>query len=175
MLTLSVLRRAAAWLVTCSLDSLQIRALGDKSLKEARIDRGPWDDIEVICVPGTMSEEREKAWEPIPKTRLHERNLTHLSCGGLSRSGHSLSGLDPILGESPFRESPMLLSPSLLSPILLSPVLLSPILQSPQQSMSPPPKHTVPCPSTNQEQGLSRVRAVGRAWHPHRRLYDQSS
>ncbi|KAG9206296.1 hypothetical protein G6514_005021 [Epicoccum nigrum] len=26
----------------------QIRALGDKSLKEARIDRGPWDDIEII-------------------------------------------------------------------------------------------------------------------------------
>jgi hypothetical protein len=26
----------------------QIRALGDKSLKEARIDRGPWDDIKII-------------------------------------------------------------------------------------------------------------------------------
>ena len=33
----------------------QIRALGDKSLKEARIDRGPWDDIEIIYVPGTVS------------------------------------------------------------------------------------------------------------------------
>jgi hypothetical protein len=33
----------------------QIRALGDKPLKEARIDRGPWDDIEIIYVPGTVS------------------------------------------------------------------------------------------------------------------------
>ncbi|KAF2621365.1 hypothetical protein BU25DRAFT_495799 [Macroventuria anomochaeta] len=32
-----------------------LKAAGDKPVKELRIDRGPWDDIEIIYIPGTVS------------------------------------------------------------------------------------------------------------------------
>lgn len=32
-----------------------LKAAGDKPPKELRIDRGPWDDIEIIYIPGTVS------------------------------------------------------------------------------------------------------------------------
>ena len=32
-----------------------LKEAGDKPAKEARIDRGPWDDIEIIYIPGTVS------------------------------------------------------------------------------------------------------------------------